>query len=173
MQKQSHIVRPSHPSFELRWPSLRGLAQVFWSRLTDDDLRRIDGRPRRLIEALQQRYQRPLSEVVKEVGRFLSGQAEPVRSEPSAEARSSPTEVKEDPDMSLAVVYPRRTRRLLKLWWSRLTEGEIDAFLNGGVGLGRLLQAKYFRSAWDIEQEVQWFFDQLLGRRWMATPRLA
>ena len=39
-----------------RWDEMRGRLKLRWSRITDDDLARIDGRSRLLAGVLQHRY---------------------------------------------------------------------------------------------------------------------
>jgi uncharacterized protein YjbJ (UPF0337 family) len=39
-----------------KWKQLRGEVKVWWSKLTDDDLDRIDGEQDKLVGLLQERY---------------------------------------------------------------------------------------------------------------------
>lgn len=41
---------------EGKWRELRGHAKIQWGRLTDDDLRKLDGTKDKLVGIVQQRY---------------------------------------------------------------------------------------------------------------------
>ena len=42
--------------FEGKWKQMRGQAKVWWSKLTDDDLGKVDGHYDKLIGLLQEKY---------------------------------------------------------------------------------------------------------------------
>jgi uncharacterized protein YjbJ (UPF0337 family) len=42
--------------FEGKWKQIRGDAKIWWGKLTDDDIERVNGNYDRLIGRLQERY---------------------------------------------------------------------------------------------------------------------
>ena len=42
--------------FEGKWKQMRGQAKVWWSKLSDDDLGKVDGKFDKLIGLLQEKY---------------------------------------------------------------------------------------------------------------------
>lgn len=56
--------------YRRRWPELKVRARQLWSRLSDDDLDRINGEREALIEALEARYGRTRQELEPEVRDF-------------------------------------------------------------------------------------------------------
>ena len=42
--------------FEGKWKQIRGQAKVWWGKLTDDDLQKVDGKSDKLIGLLQEKY---------------------------------------------------------------------------------------------------------------------
>jgi uncharacterized protein YjbJ (UPF0337 family) len=41
---------------EGKWKQIRGQAKVWWGKLTDDDLKKVDGNSDKLIGLLQEKY---------------------------------------------------------------------------------------------------------------------
>ena len=41
---------------EGKWKQIRGHAKVWWGKLTDDDLQKVDGKSDKLIGLLQEKY---------------------------------------------------------------------------------------------------------------------
>lgn len=60
----------SGEEYRRRWPELKARAKQLWSRLSDDDLDRIDGERENLIVALEERYGRTRQELEPEVRDF-------------------------------------------------------------------------------------------------------
>jgi len=54
-----------------RWTQLRGRAKQRWSRLTDDDLDRIQGREQELVGRIQERYGKGREQAALEVEGWL------------------------------------------------------------------------------------------------------
>lgn len=44
-------------SFKSQWNKIKGETKIQWSKLTDDDLLRIEGEKDKLVAKLQERYQ--------------------------------------------------------------------------------------------------------------------
>ena len=42
--------------FEGKWKQIRGQAKVWWSKLTDDDLGKVEGKFEKLVGLLQEKY---------------------------------------------------------------------------------------------------------------------
>jgi len=42
--------------FEGKWKQIRGQAKIWWGKLTDDDLKKVDGKFDKLIGLLQEKY---------------------------------------------------------------------------------------------------------------------
>jgi len=42
--------------FEGKWKQMRGQAKVWWGKLTDDDLDKVEGKYEKLIGLLQEKY---------------------------------------------------------------------------------------------------------------------
>jgi len=42
--------------FEGKWKQIRGSAKVWWGKLTDDDLEKVEGKFEKFIGALQEKY---------------------------------------------------------------------------------------------------------------------
>jgi uncharacterized protein YjbJ (UPF0337 family) len=59
-----------------QWKELRGRIKEWWGKLTDDDVKRIDGSHDKLVGLLQQRYgyakDRALTEVSRRIDEFLA-----------------------------------------------------------------------------------------------------
>jgi len=56
---------------EGKWKQLRGRAQQHWSRLTDNDLGRINGKRQELTGLLQEKYGFAKERAEQEIDRFL------------------------------------------------------------------------------------------------------
>lgn len=54
-----------------KWHEFKGEAKVQWSRLTDDELERIDGESEKLVGAIQERYGYAKERAQEEVDEFL------------------------------------------------------------------------------------------------------
>ena len=54
------------------WHQVKGEAKVQWSKLTDDDITRIDGEQEKLVGAIQQRYGYGKERASEEVDNFLN-----------------------------------------------------------------------------------------------------
>ena len=54
------------------WHQVKGEAKVQWSKLTDDDIARIDGEQEKLVGAIQQRYGYGKERAAEEVDNFLN-----------------------------------------------------------------------------------------------------
>ena len=57
--------------FEGKWKQVRGEAKVWWGKLTDDDLERMDGKADQLIGVLQQKYGYTKEQAEKELNEKL------------------------------------------------------------------------------------------------------
>lgn len=64
-----------------RWKQVRGEVERRWSRLTDDDLGRIEGDKRKLVGALQERYGHDHDKAAKEVDTFFDELASKISSD--------------------------------------------------------------------------------------------
>lgn len=42
--------------FEGKWKQIRGQAKIWWGKLTDDDLEKVDGKFDKLIGLLEEKY---------------------------------------------------------------------------------------------------------------------
>lgn len=63
-----------------KWHQWKGDAKVTWSKLTDDELTKVNGEAEKLLGALQQRYGYARDRAEKEVDRFIqSHEATPKR----------------------------------------------------------------------------------------------
>ena len=58
--------------FAGQWKELKGKVKVQWGRLTDDDLKQIDGKKDMLVGAIQKRYGYTLDQTKKTVDDWLS-----------------------------------------------------------------------------------------------------
>jgi len=54
------------------WHQVKGEAKVQWSKLTDDDIARIDGEQEKLVGVIQQRYGYGKERAAEEVDNFLN-----------------------------------------------------------------------------------------------------
>jgi uncharacterized protein YjbJ (UPF0337 family) len=54
--KQELTTLMNHDVFEGKWKRMRGQAKVWWGKLTDDDLQKVDGKLDQLLGLLQQKY---------------------------------------------------------------------------------------------------------------------
>ena len=54
------------------WHQLKGEAKAQWSKLTDDDITRIDGETEKLVGVIQQRYGYGKEKATEEVDRFIN-----------------------------------------------------------------------------------------------------
>jgi uncharacterized protein YjbJ (UPF0337 family) len=57
-----------------KWNQLKGEVKVQWSKLTDDELDRIDGETDKLVGVIQERYGYARQRAADEVNRFLERQ---------------------------------------------------------------------------------------------------
>jgi uncharacterized protein YjbJ (UPF0337 family) len=65
-----------------KWHQWKGEAKVTWSKLTDDELNRVNGEAEKLMGVLQERYGYARERAEKEVDRFISAhEAQPRRDE--------------------------------------------------------------------------------------------
>jgi uncharacterized protein YjbJ (UPF0337 family) len=58
--------------FKGKWKQIRGEAKRQWGKLTDDDLRRVDGRLDRFVGVIQEKYGYSAETAQEEADRFLS-----------------------------------------------------------------------------------------------------
>jgi len=54
-----------------KWHEVKGRLKARWGRLTDDDLKRVEGRAEELIGVLQQRYGLAKAQAEKDAKAFL------------------------------------------------------------------------------------------------------
>lgn len=59
-------------TFKSQWNKLKGEAKIQWSKLTDDDLLRIEGEKDKLIAKLEERYHYSKEQAHKEFDNFLN-----------------------------------------------------------------------------------------------------
>jgi uncharacterized protein YjbJ (UPF0337 family) len=62
---------PSGTELKGRWKQRIGAAQIAWSRLTEDELRKIEGHEQKLSGLIQRRYAITHSEAVEQVRAFF------------------------------------------------------------------------------------------------------
>lgn len=55
-----------------KWKQAQGMAKQWWGKLTDDDLKRINGRIEELIGKVQERYGYTKEQAEQEVARFMN-----------------------------------------------------------------------------------------------------
>lgn len=58
--------------FKGKWNQLKGESKKKWAKLTDDDLKAIDGNKDKLIGKIQERYGKTKDEAEKEVNNWQS-----------------------------------------------------------------------------------------------------
>lgn len=91
----------SGEEYRRRWPELKARAKQLWSRLSDDDLDRIDGQRENLIVALEERYGRTRQELEPEVRdfeqNFFESAGAPTGSGPAATGPSASDTSASDP----------------------------------------------------------------------------
>ncbi|MBY0545431.1 MAG: CsbD family protein [Gammaproteobacteria bacterium] len=54
-----------------KWSQIKGKAKVQWSKLTDDDLLRIEGEKDKLIGKIQERYSLTKDQATADVDKFI------------------------------------------------------------------------------------------------------
>lgn len=59
-------------TFKSKWNSIKGEAKIQWSKLTDDDLLRIEGEKDKLVSKIQERYQCTKEDAAKQCNTFLA-----------------------------------------------------------------------------------------------------
>lgn len=57
---------------EGNWKEFKGKAQAQWSKLTDDEIDRVDGRRTELAGLIQQKYGKTREEAEREVDQWMS-----------------------------------------------------------------------------------------------------
>jgi len=60
-----------HDTFKSKWNNIKGEAKIQWSKLTDDDLLRIEGEKDKLIAKLQERYNCTKEEAHQQFDQFV------------------------------------------------------------------------------------------------------
>jgi len=58
-------------TFKSRWNNIKGEAKIQWSKLTDDDLLRIEGEKDKLVAKIQERYNCSKEEAHQQFHQFL------------------------------------------------------------------------------------------------------
>jgi uncharacterized protein YjbJ (UPF0337 family) len=59
-------------TFKPVWNKIKGEAKIQWSKLTDDDLLRIEGEKDKLIGTIQERYNITKEQACNDVDKFIS-----------------------------------------------------------------------------------------------------
>lgn len=61
----------SHDRFKGQWNQVKGKARARWSKLTEDDLERVDGRIEQLVGFIQERHGTSKEEAERQVLEFF------------------------------------------------------------------------------------------------------
>jgi uncharacterized protein YjbJ (UPF0337 family) len=132
--------------FEGQWKQIRGQAQQRWGKLTNDDLEHIGGEWEKFVGLLQAKYGYTRETVEFE---FSQGMAEFAFQQRHKQHSYQP------PVLDIAEDQWKQMHSQARVWWSRLTDEELDKTAGKAKAVFALLQAEYRLSSDAAEAEFK------------------
>lgn len=132
--------------FSGQWKQIRGQARQWWGKLTDDDLERVGGQWEQLVGILQEKY--GYTREAAEGGinqRMTQFEAKQRYKEHSSQA----------PIQDIFEGTWKQMHSQARVWWSKLTDDELEKTAGKAEAVFGLLQAEYGYSRERAEAEFK------------------
>ncbi len=123
--------------FKNNWKQIRGHAQQWWGKLTDDDLERVDGKLEQLFGVLQERY--GYTRVVAEETfnqRMAQSEARQKQKRDNYYGGQSPLQ-------DIGASQWEQMHSHAREWWGKLTDEDLEKAAGKTAAVFALLQAEY------------------------------
>ena len=123
--------------FKSKWQQIRGQAQLWWGKLTDEDLRRVDGKLEQLLGVLQEKYgyTREFAEETFNQ-RVAQSEARQKQKRDNFYGGQSPLE-------DIVASQWKQMHSQAREWWGKLTDDELEKAAGKPAAVFALLQAEY------------------------------
>jgi uncharacterized protein YjbJ (UPF0337 family) len=132
--------------FAGKWKQVRGHAQQWWGKLTDDDLERVGGKWEQFVGVLQAKYgstrETIEAEFTQRLTQFESRQRNLKRGNQA-------------PILDIVEGQWKQMHSQARLWWDKLTDDELDKTAGKAEAVFGLLQAEYGYSRDRAEAEFK------------------
>ena len=136
----------SQDEFEGNWKQIRGQAQQRWGKLTDDDLKLIGGKWEQFVSILQAKYGYTRETVEFEFTQALAQFSIQQRHKQRG-YQASVLDIAED--------QWKQMHNQARVWWSKLTDEELEKTAGKAKAIFALLQAEYGYSSDSAEAEFK------------------
>ena len=132
--------------FAVNWQHIRGQAQQWWSKLTDDDLERVDGKMEKFVGLVQERYGFT-HEAAEEELRQRMAQFDAKQKHKTYGDNAAVQDILEG--------QWKQMHSQARMWWDKLTDDELEKTAGKAEAVFALLQAEYGMSRDRAEAEFK------------------
>jgi len=135
--------------FRSKWKQIRGQAQQWWGKLTDDDLEHVDGKLEQFFGVLQAKYG-----YTREVAEEAFNQRV-VQSEARQKQKRNNYYGGQPPLQDIVASQWKQMHSQAREWWGKLTDDDLEKAAGKADAVFALLQAEYGLSRDRAEAEFR------------------